>query len=64
MSAFGFLTAPLAFEFVRSRRCRLDEADWDAVNAFLAEMEAQGVALLGEAGLAPDTSAMFAPSRE
>ncbi len=53
MSAFGFLTAPLAFDFVHSWRCELDAADLDEVNGFLAEMEAQGVALLTEAGLAP-----------
>jgi N-methylhydantoinase A len=54
MSAFGFLTAPLAFDFVHSWRCELDDADLAEVNGFLAEMEAQGVALLTEAGLAPD----------
>jgi len=54
MSAFGFLTAPLAFDFVHSWRCELDSADLDEVNGFLAEMESQGVALLTEAGLAPD----------
>ncbi len=54
MSAFGFLTAPLAFEFVQSWRCELDKADLHAVNRFLERMEAQGAALLGEAGLAPE----------
>jgi len=54
MSAFGFLTAPLAFDFVRSWRCPLDEVDLDEVNRFIAQMEAQGVALLGAAGLSPD----------
>jgi N-methylhydantoinase A len=53
MSAFGFLTAPLAFDFVRSWRCELEDADLGEVNRFLEQMEAEGVALLGEAGLAP-----------
>jgi N-methylhydantoinase A len=54
MSALGFLTAPLAFDFVRTWRCTLDEADWDRVNALLHEMEADGAALLAEAGIAAD----------
>jgi N-methylhydantoinase A len=54
MSAFGFLTAPLAFEFVHSWRCTVEDADLAEVNAFLAGMEEDGVALLGESGLRPD----------
>jgi N-methylhydantoinase A len=53
MSALGFLTAPLAFDFVRSWRCTLDDVDWGRANALLREMEAEGTALLGESGLAP-----------
>jgi N-methylhydantoinase A len=51
MSAFGFLTAPLSFDFVRSWRCELAEADLAEVNRFLAAMEDDGVALLAESGL-------------
>src|SRR5579859_3274040 len=41
MSAVGFLTAPLAFDFVRSWTGRLDALDWNKVNTLLAEMEAE-----------------------
>jgi N-methylhydantoinase A len=51
MSALGFLTAPLSFDFVRSWRCTLDAVDWARVNALLGEMEAEGAALVAEAGL-------------
>jgi N-methylhydantoinase A len=65
MSAFGFLTAPLAFDLVRSWRCELDTVDLDEVERFLAELEAEGVALLAEAGLAPEelTHERFADMR-
>src|SRR5437773_1992112 len=53
MSAYGLLAAPLAFDFVRTGRQRLDHADWSAVNALFAEMEAEGRALLDRAGVAP-----------
>jgi N-methylhydantoinase A len=53
MSAFGFLTAPLAFDVVHSWRCTLADADLAQVNDFLAQMEAEGAALLAEAGLEP-----------
>jgi N-methylhydantoinase A len=52
MSALGFLTAPLAFDFVRTWRCVLEDADWERVNALLQEMEADGAAVLTESGLA------------
>jgi len=52
MSALGFLTAPLAFDFVRTWRCTLGDADWARVNGLLREMEADGTALLTESGLA------------
>ncbi len=52
MSAAGFLDAPLAFDFVRTRRGGLSETDWAEVNALFAAMEAEGVALLAAAGVA------------
>ncbi|MGH7310656.1 MAG: hydantoinase/oxoprolinase family protein, partial [Candidatus Rokuibacteriota bacterium] len=52
MSAYGLLAAPLAFDFVRTRRQRLDAADWSTINALYAEMEAEGLALLARAGVA------------
>src|SRR3989454_4440890 len=51
MSAYGLLAAPLAFDFVRTGRQRLDRADWAAVNQLFAEMEAEGRALLARAGV-------------
>jgi N-methylhydantoinase A len=51
MSALGFLTAPLAFDFVQTWRCALDGPDWERVNELLREMEADGAALLAESGL-------------
>jgi N-methylhydantoinase A len=50
LSSLGFLVAPLAFDFVRSFVGRLDELDWDEVNARYSEMEAEGRAILGSAG--------------
>ncbi len=46
ISAVGFLTAPLAFDFVRSWPGRIDSLDWQKANMLLAEMEAEGQALL------------------
>ena len=42
MSAVGFLTAPLAFDFVRSNPVRLENADWHTINKQIAEMESEG----------------------
>ena len=52
MSAWGLLAAPLAFDFVRTLRARLDAADWDALNRLFAEMEDEGRELLARAGVA------------
>ncbi len=51
MSAIGFLTAPLAFDFVRSWPERLDAIDWQKANALLAEMEEEGTTLLEQSGV-------------
>ena len=51
MSAVGFLTAPLAFDFVRSWPGRIDSLDWQKANALLSEMEEQGQTLLEESGI-------------
>src|SRR5438552_1260065 len=52
MSAWGLLAAPLAFDFVRTLRARLDAGDWDALNRLFAEMEDEGRELLARAGVA------------
>ena len=50
-SAFGFLCAPLSFDFVRSLYGRLDGLDWAAANRALGEMEEQGRDLLRASGV-------------
>jgi len=54
MSAVGLLTAPLAFDFVRSWPGRIDHLDWQKANALLSEMEAEGQALLEKSGVLPE----------
>jgi N-methylhydantoinase A len=51
MSAYGLLSAPLAFDFVRTRRARLDRADWAALDALFAEMEGEGRRRIERAGV-------------
>ncbi|MEV0071571.1 hydantoinase/oxoprolinase family protein [Amycolatopsis sp. NPDC050768] len=51
LSALGFLTAPLAFDFVRSARAAVLDLSWEDVDARFAEMEAEGAALLRESGV-------------
>jgi N-methylhydantoinase A len=50
-STVGFLSAPLAFDFVRSWPGRLDSLAWGRANTLLAEMEAEGQALLESSGV-------------
>jgi N-methylhydantoinase A len=51
-SAIGFLTAPLAFDFVRSYLRELsDSADWEHINALFADMQSQGDAILARSGV-------------
>ncbi|MDI3340438.1 MAG: hydantoinase/oxoprolinase family protein [Sphaerobacter sp.] len=53
-SSIGFLAAPLAFDFVRSAYARLDQVDWDTINALYREMEDEGRQLLAESGVPPE----------
>jgi N-methylhydantoinase A len=53
-STVGFLTAPLAFDFVRSFLSQLDTVDWAHVNRVLDDMAAQGDAILARSGVAHD----------
>ncbi len=48
MSAVGFLTAPLSFDFVRSAPEKLELLNWARVNTDLGDMEEQGLAALAE----------------
>jgi N-methylhydantoinase A len=56
ISAWGLLAAPLAFDFVRTARARLDVADWDGLNRLFGEMESEGRDLLGRSGVPPDAA--------
>jgi len=47
----GFLTAPLAFDFVRTFYGQLDQIDWDRVNALFDDMAGQGDAILARSGV-------------
>ena len=51
MSTVGFLTAPLAFDFMRSWATELAHIDWTRANHILDEMEAEGEALLLASGV-------------
>lgn len=48
MSAVGFLTAPLSFDFVRSSPGALDGLDWSAVNEQLGAMQREGTTRLAQ----------------
>ncbi len=54
MSTVGFLTAPLAFDFVRSSVAELETIDWPQVNQLFVEMEAEGRDLLTSSGVDAD----------
>lgn len=51
MSTVGFLVAPLAFDFVRTWRVRLDQLNWAQANGLLEEMEGEGQDLLESSGV-------------
>ncbi len=51
LSAAGFLTAPLAFDFVRSVRSAVLDLSWEQVDTLFAEMEAEGGELLEKSGV-------------
>jgi N-methylhydantoinase A len=50
-STFGLLSAPLAFDFVRSAYSRFDELDWKFVNGLLHDMAGEGRKVLEGSGL-------------
>lgn len=51
LSAAGFLTAPLAFDFVRSARSAVLDLSEEQVDALFAEMETEGRELLEKSGV-------------
>jgi len=50
-SAFGFLSAPTAFEFVQASVSPLSRLDVGAANALIADLERRGRGLLRESGI-------------
>jgi N-methylhydantoinase A len=52
LSAFGTLVTPLRLDLVRSDLVRLDDIDWERVEAVIGELEKEGRAALLEAGCA------------
>jgi N-methylhydantoinase A len=52
-STIGFLTAPVAFDFVRTRVGRLDALDWDEIERAFAAMIAEGRSMIEETGVDP-----------
>ncbi|HEX6769188.1 MAG TPA: hydantoinase/oxoprolinase family protein, partial [Candidatus Binatia bacterium] len=50
-STFGLLSAPLAFDFVRSAYSRMDQLDWGLANRLLDEMADEGRKVLASSGL-------------
>ena len=53
-STFGLLSAPLAFDFVRSAYSRLDHLDWGFANRLLDEMAEEGRGVLKRSGLSAE----------
>ena len=53
-SSLGFLVAPPAVDYVRSYVSRIEQIDWDYLNALFANMEADAEKMLVEAGANPD----------
>jgi N-methylhydantoinase A len=51
LSAVGFLTAPLAFDFVRSAGAKVHDLTWDQVDGLFTEMEREGTDLLKASGV-------------
>ena len=53
-SAFGFLSTPLSFDFVRTYAGNLSEMDWTVVNRLYTEMESEGLKILSDSGIAAE----------
>ncbi len=52
-SAFGFLSAPIAFDFTRSYVAGLDALDLSELNSILTDLELEGRRIVEAAGVAP-----------
>ena len=53
-SAFGLLSAPLKFDFVRTAPQGLKQTDWNLVTRLFSEMEDEGRTILADAGITDD----------
>ncbi len=53
-SAFGFMTAPISFDFTRSYVSKLDDLDLDDLNTILDDLEKEGRVIVEAAGVASD----------
>ena len=62
-SALGFLVSPVATERTRSHVAETGAADWDAINAFLSEMETAGLDFLRQSGVSDARTARTAEMR-
>jgi N-methylhydantoinase A len=62
-SAFGFLVAPMAFDFVQTYLTTLQDIDFIHLHTIFAEMEARGRALLRQAGV-PEAAITVARSAD
>ncbi|NKE46391.1 hydantoinase/oxoprolinase family protein [Roseomonas frigidaquae] len=62
-SAFGFLAAPISFAHLRAMVAPLATLDLDRLRAMLAEMEAEGRAMVAEAGVTDITIRRIAAMR-
>jgi N-methylhydantoinase A len=62
-SAFGFLVAPMAFDFVQTYLTTLRGIDFTHLNSIFEEMETRGRALLRQAGV-PDAALMVRRSAD
>ena len=58
LSALGFLVAAPGTDAVRSYVSRLEKLDWNRLNNLFAEMEAEALAQIQEAGADPSTVSM------
>ena len=58
-SAFGLLVAPPSFETAVSRTVRLDQADWNEVDALFAQMETQTSTALAAFGVSPERVTLY-----
>ncbi len=53
-SAFGFMTAPISFDFTRSYVSQLDALDLDELNQILDDLEYEGRSIVESAGISAD----------